>query len=61
MIEIKVSADVIAIDGHAGYEESGKDIICSAVTVLAFLESPAQNATIVQMRRKINGTGKFGT
>ena len=36
MIEVKVSLEGIVIDGHAGYAKSGKDIICSAVTVLAF-------------------------
>lgn len=36
MIEVKVSLEGIVIDGHAGYAKPGKDIICSAVTVLAF-------------------------
>ena len=36
MIVIDISAAGIKIDGHAGYAESGKDIVCSAVTVLAF-------------------------
>ena len=36
MIVVKVSADGIVIDGHAGYAKPGKDIICSAVTMLSF-------------------------
>lgn len=36
MIAVNISEDGIIIDGHAGYAESGNDIVCSAVTVLAF-------------------------
>lgn len=36
MIVIDISARGIKIDGHAGYAEKGKDIVCSAVTVLVF-------------------------
>lgn len=36
MIAVEVRKDHIIIDGHAGYAEPGKDIICAGVTVLAF-------------------------
>lgn len=35
MIVVKVTADGITVDGHAGYAEAGKDIVCAAVSVLA--------------------------
>lgn len=35
MIVIKMSADEIAVEGHAGYADKGKDIVCAAVSVLA--------------------------
>lgn len=35
MIAVKVSWGRIEIDGHAGYAESGMDIVCAAVSVLA--------------------------
>lgn len=35
MIEVNVSETGITIDGHAGYAEEGKDIVCSAVSTLA--------------------------
>ena len=34
MIAVSVRLDGITIDGHAGYAEAGKDIICAGVTVL---------------------------
>lgn len=34
MIVVKVRLDGIQIKGHAGYAESGKDIVCAGVTVL---------------------------
>lgn len=34
LIEVMVRDDGIRISGHAGYAESGKDIVCSAVSVL---------------------------
>ena len=36
MIEINISEAGIKVDGHAGYGEKGKDIICSAVSILVF-------------------------
>lgn len=36
MIEVSISSTNIQVDGHAGYAEPGKDIICSAVSVLTF-------------------------
>lgn len=35
MIAVKVSQYGIQVDGHAGYGEKGKDIVCAAVSVLA--------------------------
>ena len=34
MIAVSVRLDGITIDGHAGYAESGKDIVCAGVTAL---------------------------
>ena len=34
MIEVNVRLDGITIEGHAGYAESGKDIVCAGVTAL---------------------------
>ena len=36
MIVVSISSTDITVDGHAGYAEPGKDIICSAVTILTF-------------------------
>ncbi len=36
MIAVHVSETGITADGHAGYAETGKDIVCSAVSVLAW-------------------------
>ena len=35
LIVVDVRADGITIDGHAGYAELGKDIVCAGVTALA--------------------------
>lgn len=34
MIAVSVRLDGITIDGHAGYAEPGKDIVCAGVTAL---------------------------
>ena len=34
MIVISVSLDGVSVDGHAGYSEMGKDILCAAVSAL---------------------------
>ena len=34
MIEVNVRPDGITVDGHAGYAECGKDIVCAGVTAL---------------------------
>lgn len=34
MIVVNVSTTGITVDGHAGYDRSGKDIVCAAVSVL---------------------------
>lgn len=36
MIVVTVSTAQITVDGHADYAEQGKDIVCSAVSVLTF-------------------------
>ena len=36
MIVVNVSTTGITVDGHAGYAKAGKDIVCSAVSVLTF-------------------------
>ena len=36
MIAVNISTTGISVDGHAGYDEQGKDIVCSAVTILVF-------------------------
>lgn len=35
MLNVEISKNLIRIKGHAGYAEHGKDIVCSAVSVLA--------------------------
>ena len=34
MIKVDVRTDGITVDGHAGYAEPGKDIVCAGVTAL---------------------------
>ena len=34
MIAVRVRLDGITIEGHAGYAEAGKDIVCAGVTAL---------------------------
>lgn len=34
MIAVSVRKDGITIEGHAGYAEAGKDIVCAGVTAL---------------------------
>lgn len=33
---VSISTTNIQVEGHTGYAESGKDIVCSAVSVLTF-------------------------
>ena len=35
MIVVKIRENSLSIDGHAGYAEVGKDIVCAAVSALA--------------------------
>lgn len=35
LIVVRASPGKIEINGHAGYAESGKDIVCAAVSILA--------------------------
>lgn len=34
MIVVSVSLEGVSVDGHAGYSEMGKDIVCAAVSAL---------------------------
>ena len=34
LIVVKIRENSLTIDGHAGYAEPGKDIVCAGVTVL---------------------------
>lgn len=34
MIVVSISQTAITVDGHAGYAETGKDIVCASVSVL---------------------------
>lgn len=48
MIEIKYNAEglELSINGHAGYAENGKDIVCSAVSCLFYtLAETLSNST----------------
>ncbi len=36
MIAVKVTNTEITVDGHAGYAEKGKDIVCASVSVLVW-------------------------
>lgn len=52
MIEIKYSDLRVECTGHAGYAESGHDIVCAAVTALCltlgrFVEQTAQSAELM--------------
>lgn len=56
MIEVCVSAIGVTVDGHAGYEEEGKDIICAAVSALTLnliksLESLTSDTIKYQIRK----------
>ena len=35
LIVVKIRENSLSIDGHAGYAEVGKDIVCAAVSALA--------------------------
>lgn len=35
MIVVTITQDGLTVDGHAGYAETGNDIICAAVSALA--------------------------
>ena len=41
MIEITIGYGYVSIQGHAGYAEHGKDIVCAAVSTLTqvFIDS----------------------
>lgn len=34
MIQIKNTKDILIVGGHANYDKHGKDIVCSAVSIL---------------------------
>lgn len=47
MIQVKETKKSVIVGGHAGYDEYGKDIICSAVSILTL--------TLVESLKKVNG------
>ena len=46
MIKIESEKDRLRVSGHAGYAEVGKDIVCSAVSILV--------VTLVESLKKQN-------
>lgn len=51
MIKIESEKDRLRVSGHAGYAEVGKDIVCSAVSILV--------ATLVESLKKQNENIKY--
>jgi len=47
MIQVKETKESVIVGGHAGYAEHGKDIICSAVSILTL--------TLIESLKKVNG------
>ena len=35
MIRISITETAVVVEGHAGYDKPGKDIVCAAVSTLA--------------------------
>lgn len=65
MIVVNVSATEISVDGHAGCNEEGKDIVCSAVTVLVFnlinsMEALTEDKIEVDYQEENRGHIKIG-
>ena len=55
MIAVSVRLDGITIDGHAGYAEAGKDIVCAGVTALTqTLIKSAEDLTSDQIKYDIS-------
>lgn len=57
MIAVSVRLDGITIDGHAGYAEAGKDIVCAGVTALTenlidSIESLTKDLSIHDLTRR---------
>lgn len=44
MIRIKCSPFAISVEGHAGYGERGKDIVCASVTTTLFILAKMMDA-----------------
>lgn len=55
MIVVKVRENSLTIDGHAGYAEFGKDIVCAAVSALtqSFIKS-VETLTADKLKYKIS-------
>ena len=51
MIKIESEKDRLRVSGHAGYAEVGKDIVCSAVSILV--------VTLVESLKKQNENIKY--
>ena len=65
MIVVNVSATGISVDGHAEYDDKGKDIVCSAVTVLTFnlvnaIEALTEDSIEVDYQEEKKGHMKIG-
>lgn len=56
MIEISKSGDRITIQGHAGYAEPGKDIVCAAISTLTqvFIAS-VEELTAARIKYAVSG------
>ncbi len=48
MIEINVSSERLEIKGHAGYKEIGHDIVCAAVSILAYTFIEVNDVDIIE-------------
>lgn len=63
MIEISIQKKptyVIEVQGHAGYAEEGKDIVCAAVSTLSyFVYVYAEKARGIQIDQCAQETGAF--
>lgn len=48
MIDIRMTDTRMEIRGHAGFEERGKDIICAAVSILAYTFINVYNTKLIE-------------
>jgi len=50
MIKIESSRGKVTVTGHAGYDEKGRDIVCSAVSILLYTLVAALDDDVQDMR-----------